>query len=124
MQDRSPMRARTGAGVAMEEPGRAPRTLSVLGATGSVGTSTLDLVAHHPGRFEIMALTAQSNVGALAELAIAHRARLAVIGDEACYGELKERLRPHGITAAAGAGRGGVHGRRLRHGRHRRRSGP
>ena len=81
----------------------AVRTLTVLGATGSIGTSTLDLVARTPEAFEIVALTAQSNVAALADLAIAHGARIAVIGDEGHYGELKERLLGTGIAAAAGA---------------------
>jgi 1-deoxy-D-xylulose-5-phosphate reductoisomerase len=80
------------------------RTLSVLGATGSVGTSTLDLVGRHSDDFAIEALTAQSNVARLADLAKRHRARVAVIGDDRLYGELKERLAGNGIEAAAGAG--------------------
>lgn len=84
------------------DTGHEPKRLSVLGATGSIGDSTLDLVARNPERFEIVALTAQSNAGKLAELAIRHRARVAVVGDEACYSELKERLAGTGITAAAG----------------------
>lgn len=83
---------------------RSCRSISILGATGSIGTSTLDLVGRTPEDFEIVALTAQSNVASLAELAIRHRARLAVIGDAALYGELKERLAGSGIEAAAGAG--------------------
>lgn len=79
------------------------RSLTVLGATGSIGTSTLDLVARTPEAYEVVALTAQSNVAALADLAIAHKARIAVIGDEACYGELVRRLVGSGIAAAAGA---------------------
>ena len=68
-----------------------PLRLTVLGATGSIGDSTLDLVATHPERFEVVALTAQCNVLKLAERAIRHRARLAVIGDEARYAELVEK---------------------------------
>ena len=78
------------------------RRLSVLGATGSVGTSTLDLVGRHPDGFVIEALTAQTNVAALAELALRHRARIAVIGDETRLGELEDRLAGSGIEAAAG----------------------
>ncbi len=84
------------------DTGTERKRLSVLGATGSIGDSTLDLVARNPERFEVVALTAQSNAGKLAELAVHHRARIAVVGDEACYGELKERLSGTGITAAAG----------------------
>lgn len=79
-----------------------PMRLTVLGATGSVGKSTLDIVARLPDRFEIIALTAQSNARALAALARQHRAKLAVIGDEACLGELREALSGTGIRSAAG----------------------
>ncbi|WP_083567154.1 1-deoxy-D-xylulose-5-phosphate reductoisomerase [Hyphomicrobium sp. CS1GBMeth3] len=83
--------------------GGAPLRLSVLGATGSIGTSTLDLVSRHPSRFEVVALTAQCNAARLADLAIAHRAKVAVIGDEAHYAELRDLLAGTGIRAAAGA---------------------
>jgi 1-deoxy-D-xylulose-5-phosphate reductoisomerase len=79
-----------------------PMRLTVLGATGSVGTSTLDLVERAPERFEIVALTAQSNARALAALARKHRANFAVIGDERCLGELREALAGTGIGSAAG----------------------
>jgi 1-deoxy-D-xylulose-5-phosphate reductoisomerase len=76
--------------------------LTVLGATGSIGTSTLDLVARHPGRFEIVALTANSNAEALASLARLHRAKHAVVADPAGYEALSAALAGSGITAAAG----------------------
>jgi 1-deoxy-D-xylulose-5-phosphate reductoisomerase len=79
------------------------RRLSVLGATGSVGQSTLDLVARNPDRFEIVALTGHSNVDLLVAAATLHRAELAVIGDPARYAELKAKLAGTGIAAAAGA---------------------
>jgi 1-deoxy-D-xylulose-5-phosphate reductoisomerase len=81
---------------------RAPRTLTILGATGSIGKSTLDLVERNPDAFEVVALTAQSNVAALAEAARRTRARLAVIGDPARYAELQAALSGTGIRAAAG----------------------
>src|SRR6185295_10125916 len=80
----------------------ARRSLTILGATGSIGKSTLDLVERSPDAFEIVALTAQSNVAALAEAARRTRARLAVIGDPALYGELQLALTGTGIRAAAG----------------------
>lgn len=80
----------------------APCRLSVLGATGSIGTSTLDLIARHPGKYDIVALTAQSRPEELAQLAIRHRARVAVIGDDARYGDLKAALSGSGIRAEAG----------------------
>ena len=59
------------------------RTISILGATGSVGTSTLDLVERSPDLFEVVALTAARHVEALAAAARRPNARLAVIDDEA-----------------------------------------
>ncbi len=79
-----------------------PKRLTVLGATGSIGESTLDIVGRAPDAFEIVALTAQTNWLRLAEIAIAHRAKLAVIGDETLYANLKERLAGTGIRVAAG----------------------
>ena len=84
-------------------PAAVRKRVTVLGATGSVGTSTLDLVGRHPQLFEVVALTAHSNVEALAELALRHRAALAVVADESRYGALKERLAGSGIEVAAGA---------------------
>jgi 1-deoxy-D-xylulose-5-phosphate reductoisomerase len=81
----------------------ARRTVSVFGATGSVGCSTLDLIAREPERFEVLALTAGCDVPKLSEAAIAHNARLAVVADESCFGALKEALAGTGIEAAAGA---------------------
>lgn len=85
-----------------EHPLTVPQRLTVLGATGSIGESTLDLVGREPERFEIVALTAQSNAEKLARLAVLHKARIAVVGDERCYDELKTLLSGSGIEAAAG----------------------
>jgi 1-deoxy-D-xylulose-5-phosphate reductoisomerase len=76
----------------------------VLGATGSVGSSTLDIVGRNPHLFEVVALTANSDAKALADLAMRHGARLAVLADDSRYKELKECLSGTGIEAAAGAG--------------------
>ncbi len=78
------------------------QSLTVLGATGSIGRSTLDLVSRNPDSFDIVALTAQSHAADLARLAIEHRAQIAVIGDPACYAELAALLAGTGIEAAAG----------------------
>ena len=69
---------------ATEKAWSGPRRISVLGATGSVGQSTLDLVSRSPEKFEVVALTGHSNPKRLAELAITSDAQLAVVGDEAC----------------------------------------
>ncbi|MCL4767379.1 MAG: 1-deoxy-D-xylulose-5-phosphate reductoisomerase [Hyphomicrobiaceae bacterium] len=78
------------------------KTVTILGATGSVGSSTLDIVGRAPEAFRVVALTAQTNAGKLAALARRHAAKLAVIGEEARYGELRELLSGSGIEAAAG----------------------
>ena len=88
--------------VAVARNAAAPRVVTVLGATGSVGRSTLDLIACVPGRFELEAVTAQQNVEALAALAIRHRARFAVIGDPTRYTALKHALAGTGIATGAG----------------------
>ena len=103
--------ATTGATRASEQPGRtpapsrtlaAPRRITILGATGSVGRNTLDLIGRDPSAFEVVALTANGNAEKLAALAIAHKARLAVVGDANAYADLKSHLAGTGIEAAAG----------------------
>ena len=79
------------------------RTISVFGATGSIGASTLDLIGREPDRYELLALTGNTDPRALAQLAIEHRARCAVIADQSRYTELKEALAGSGVEAAAGA---------------------
>lgn len=79
------------------------KRLTILGATGSVGASTLDLVARNPERFQVHALTAGRDWQKLAELAIATGAKAAVIADPAAYAPLREALSCTGIEVAAGA---------------------
>ena len=79
------------------------RRLSILGATGSIGRSTLDLIERSPDRFEVEALTAASNVDALADAARRTGAKLAVIADLALFDELRSRLEGSGCRAAAGS---------------------
>jgi 1-deoxy-D-xylulose-5-phosphate reductoisomerase len=78
------------------------KSITILGATGSVGTSALDLIGRNPDVYDVVALTAQSNVDGLAVLARRHRARYAVIGDAALLGALRDRLAGTGVTALAG----------------------
>ena len=80
-----------------------PRKVSVLGSTGSVGVSTLDLFEKAGVEVEVAALTAGRNVERLAEQARRWRPQLAVIADESKLGELRQRLAGTGIEAAAGA---------------------
>lgn len=81
---------------------RMPMRLSILGATGSVGGNTLDVVSRDPSRFSIVALTANRNARDLAGMAIRFKAEFAAVADETAYGELKERLAGTGIRAGAG----------------------
>jgi 1-deoxy-D-xylulose-5-phosphate reductoisomerase len=89
--------------VRLTSPGARPRRISVLGATGSIGENTLDLVGRDPASFTVVALTGGRNAARLAELAVKHRAEVAVVADETCYAELRARLGGTGIEAAAGA---------------------
>jgi 1-deoxy-D-xylulose-5-phosphate reductoisomerase len=88
-------------------PQSVAKRLTVLGSTGSVGISTLDVVAHArkvygAEAFPIEALTAKTNVETLAAQARQLRPRLAVIGDETRHAQLKELLSGTGIETAAG----------------------
>ncbi|HUW73747.1 MAG TPA: 1-deoxy-D-xylulose-5-phosphate reductoisomerase [Methyloceanibacter sp.] len=79
-----------------------PKRITILGATGSIGKSTLDLVGTDPDAYEVVALTGCKNAARLAELAILHRAKLAVVADQDSYADLKSALAGTGIEAAAG----------------------
>ncbi len=78
------------------------KTISILGATGSVGQNTLDLVYKNPNKYNVVALTAYTRVEELAAAARRVGADVAVIGDESKYHQLKACLEGTGIEAAAG----------------------
>ncbi len=78
------------------------RSVSILGATGSVGSSTLDLIFHAPDQFDVIALTAQRDVAGLAKAVRMTGAKLAVIGDASLYEDLKAALDGSGAEIAAG----------------------
>ena len=78
------------------------RTLTLLGATGSIGASTLDLVRRNRDVWQVEAVTAQCSAAELAALAIEFGAKLAVVGDETCLPELRAALGTSGIAAAGG----------------------
>ena len=78
------------------------RSVTILGATGSVGRSTLDLIGRDRDSFEIVALTARKDVEGLIELARDMRPGRAVIGDERHYPRLREGLAGTGVEAFAG----------------------
>ncbi len=102
----APAGSEVASGTAAEE-GASPaqpqcKRVSVLGATGSIGENTLDLIGRNPGCADVVALTAHTNAARLSELAIHHRAELAVIGDTRQYQALKDALAGTGIEVAAG----------------------
>jgi len=78
------------------------RSVTLLGATGSIGASTIDLIKRANGRYRVEAVSAKSKAAPLAALARELDARFAAIGDPAAYRELKDALAGSGIEAAAG----------------------
>ncbi|MBC7657233.1 MAG: 1-deoxy-D-xylulose-5-phosphate reductoisomerase [Frankiaceae bacterium] len=81
-----------------------PRRIALLGATGSIGTSTLDVIARHPARFEVDSLTAHGNVEKLVELCRRFRPARAVISDPSLYSRLRDGLQVAGVGTVAMAG--------------------
>lgn len=79
------------------------RSITILGATGSIGASTLDLVRRNPDEWKVEALTANCSAQELAGLAREFGAKIAVVGDETCLADLKDALSGSGIEAAGGA---------------------
>ncbi len=78
-----------------------PRTrerVCILGSTGSIGVNTLDVIARHPDRFEVFALSAHSRVDALLAQCLAWKPRFAVMPEAAAAARLRERLRAEGST--------------------------
>ncbi|MCC4592356.1 1-deoxy-D-xylulose-5-phosphate reductoisomerase [Xanthomonas campestris pv. cannae] len=82
----------------------AVRTIAVLGATGSIGASALDVIARHPQRLRAGVLAAGRNVDALLALCATHRPAHAVIADPALYPALRDGLRAAGLSTQAHAG--------------------
>ena len=76
--------------------------VSILGATGSIGASTLSVLAHNPEDFQVVSLVAQRNVERLAQIARQTQATLAVVADERQFADLKDRLWGSGVEVAAG----------------------
>jgi 1-deoxy-D-xylulose-5-phosphate reductoisomerase len=80
------------------------RNIAVLGATGSIGASALDVIARHPGRLRATVLAAGSKVEALLSLCRTHRPRHAVIADAGQFAALRDGLRDAGLDTQAHAG--------------------
>lgn len=80
----------------------------MLGATGSIGLSTLDVIARHPDRYRVFALTGFSRLAELRSLCIKHRPDYAVVGDEVQAATLQEQLRSDGVLTRVLSGEGGL----------------
>src|SRR6202163_2182446 len=81
---------------------RVERSVTLLGATGSIGASTIDLIKREPGRYRVEAVSANKSAAALAALARELDVRFAAVGDPTAYRELKDALSGTGIAVAAG----------------------
>jgi 1-deoxy-D-xylulose-5-phosphate reductoisomerase len=94
----------TATGLARTKPmeAAAVRPITILGATGSIGASTIDLIKREPGRYRVVAITARRNATALAKIAREVGAQFAVVADPAVYSDLKEALAGTETEAAAG----------------------
>ncbi|HEV7714703.1 MAG TPA: 1-deoxy-D-xylulose-5-phosphate reductoisomerase [Steroidobacteraceae bacterium] len=82
--------------------------MAVLGSTGSIGESTLDVLARHPDRYRVVALAANQNAVKLAQQVIRYRPDYAVLADEAAIPELNARLAGTGVTTRVLAGESGL----------------
>ena len=85
-------------------PASARQRVCILGATGSVGTSTLDVIARHPERFDVFALTAHSRVDELFKQCVTWKPSFAVLPEAAQARELRDRLQAHGVATEVLAG--------------------
>jgi 1-deoxy-D-xylulose-5-phosphate reductoisomerase len=85
-----------------------PRTLTILGATGSIGASTLDVLARHPERFRVAALTAHRQTAAMVQACLRFRPRYAVMTEEAAAAALGTELRRAGLATEVLAGAEGL----------------
>ncbi|MEN8195366.1 MAG: 1-deoxy-D-xylulose-5-phosphate reductoisomerase [Pseudomonadota bacterium] len=89
--------------VVLPDAAAAPRSVTILGATGSVGCNTIDLIRRNPADFTIEAITGGANAALLAEQALSLRPRFVAIAEVDAYPALKEALSGSGIEIAAGA---------------------
>lgn len=87
---------------AVAPPAEDPKSITILGSTGSVGCQTIDLVLRDSGRYVVEALTANGNVDRLIEQAKLLRPKFVAVADESQYGKLSEALRGTGISVGAG----------------------
>ncbi len=85
------------------------RGVSILGSTGSIGVSTLDVLRRHPDRYRVVALAANTDVQGMLSQCREFRPELAAMADAASAGALEQALRVEGLGTAVMAGSGGLH---------------
>ena len=78
------------------------RSISIFGATGSIGQNTVDLIARAPDAYRVVALTGGANIAKLAQDAIRLKAEIAVTAHDEHLDDLRAALAGTGITATAG----------------------
>src|SRR3954471_20858664 len=99
-----PRRPMAAPGALGARAGERPQRLCILGSTGSIGTSTLDVVALHPEAFEVFALTGQRRLDALFDQIVRWRPRYAAVPDAAAANALGARVRAAGLATEVLAG--------------------
>ena len=85
-----------------------PQQITVLGATGSIGLSTLDVIARHPDRYQVFGLSGYSRIAELLALCVLHRPRVAVVPDERAARQLQADLRAAGLSTEVLVGEEGL----------------
>ncbi len=85
-----------------------PQQITVLGATGSIGSSTLDVISQHPERYQVFALTAHSRIDELHALCLKHRPRFAVVADTSSAQRLQGDLKAAGVVTEVLTGSQGL----------------
>ncbi len=73
------------------------QAITVLGATGSIGKSTLDVISRHPNLYRVFALTANTQVNLMVELCLVHQPEFAVMADGDSALTLQKALKPHNL---------------------------
>ena len=84
------------------------KSITILGATGSIGASTLDVIDRHPDRYSVHALTANRNTGALLELCRRYQPEIAVVADESLAAGFGRQVREAGLTTRVLCGQSGL----------------
>jgi 1-deoxy-D-xylulose-5-phosphate reductoisomerase len=90
------------------DPGERVQRVCILGATGSIGVATLDVLAAHPGRFEVFALTANRRLDELFAQCVRFRPRFAAVASAAAARALADRLRSAGVATEVMSGAGAL----------------